>query len=138
MNKFILIISAVGLIFSFAYFNISVWNNIDWLLLERGYYTAMSGIIVFSVISAAKSITTVVEKGGTKLDRIYAGIASVIAVVSIIYCCVSIYNTDWVYLEKGYYWGATAFITITAALTWISLEIVARENAAKRPTYEEG
>jgi len=31
-------------------------------------------------------------------------------------------------MEKGYYWGATAFITITAALTWISLEMVMRDR----------
>lgn len=132
MNKFILIISLIGLIFSFGYFNISVWNNVDWMLLERGYYTAMSGIIVFAVISSARSITTVVERGGTLLDKVYAAIASIIAVVAIIYCCVSIYNTDWVYMEKGYYWGATAFITITAALTWISLEMVMRDRQPEK------
>lgn len=115
-------VSFIGLIFSFAFVVISVWNNYDWLLLERGYYTF--GIITIA-ISVYLAIQLVLElKTATMRGKLNMAICAIFAGISIIYIAISIRNTEWVLLEKGYYWMGMAFVTITSAMLSATIKSV--------------
>ena len=114
MNKTLFGVSLVGLIFSFIFMIVSIWNNTDWILLERGYYTFGIITVTVSVYIAIQltldyNVTGVLGKLNTAISSIFAGVA-------IIFMALSIRNTEWILLEKGYYWMGLAFVVITSAM----------------------
>lgn len=114
MNKTLFGVSLVGLIFSFIFMIVSIWNNTDWMLLERGYYTF--GIITVTV-SVYIAIQLTLDFNGTGvLGKLNTAISSIFAGVAIIFMALSIRNTEWILLEKGYYWMGLAFVVITSAM----------------------
>ena len=114
LNKTLFGVSLVGLIFSFIFMIVSIWNNTDWMLLERGYYTF--GIITVTVaVYIAIQLTLDFNVAGV-LGKLNTVISSFFAGVAIIFMAISIRNTEWVLLEKGYYWMGLAFVVITSAM----------------------
>ena len=83
MNKTLFGVSLVGLIFSFIFMIVSIWNNTDWMLLERGYYTF--GIITVTV-SVYIAIQLTLDFNGTGvLGKLNTAISSIFAGVAIIF-----------------------------------------------------
>ena len=114
MNKILFGVSLIGFVFSFIFVLISVWNNTDWLLLERGYYTF--GVITIGV-TVYIAIQHIIEyKTATVLGKVNIFVITAFAIVSVIFMAISVRNTEWILLEKGYYWMGIAFVTITAAM----------------------
>lgn len=130
MNKILLAISAFGLLGSLLFTIISIWNNgAEWMLLERGYYTFGVMTVAVSLLFATKSVIDKVEyKRETIPDFLIMGISVIFSIVSIIFMAISIRNTQWVLLEKGYYWMGLLFVSITAVMFWASLHMVMKES----------
>ena len=134
-----LAISAFGLIGSLLFTIISIWNNgAEWMLLERGYYTFGVLTVAVSLLFATKSVIDKVEfKRETIPDFIIMGISVIFSIISVIFMAISIRNTQWVLLEKGYYWMGLFFVSVTAVMFWASLHTVMKESANNnyhRPT----
>lgn len=104
----------MGLVFSFLFTVVSIWNNTDWMLLERGYYT-------FGVITVTVSLYIAVQyilefNNASALGKLNTAVAVLFAVISVIFMIISIRNTEWVLLEKGYYWMGLAFVAVTSSM----------------------
>ena len=126
MNKTLFGVALVGLIFSFVFMIVSIWNNTDWMLLERGYYTF--GIITVTV-SVYIAIQLTLDYNGTGvLGKLNTAISAVFAGVAIIFMALSIRNTEWILLEKGYYWMGLAFVVITSAMVASTIKYVVSSN----------
>lgn len=122
LNKTLFGVSLVGLIFSFIFMIVSIWNNTDWMLLERGYYTF--GIITVTVsVYIAIQLTLDFKVTGV-LGKLNMAICSIFAGVAIIFMAISIRNTEWVLLEKGYYWMGLAFVVITSAMVASTIKTI--------------
>ncbi len=122
MNKILFAVSLMGLIFSSIFTIVSIWNNIDWLLLERGYYTFGIITIIVTVYIAVQLILKI--KQSSVLGKLNMTILTAFAVVAVIFMAVSIRNTQWVLLEKGYYWMGLGFVVITSAMASATIEHV--------------
>ena len=122
MNKILFAVSLMGLIFSSIFTIVSIWNNIDWLLLERGYYTFGIITIIVTVYIAVQLILKI--KQSSVLGKLNMTILTAFAVVAVIFMAVSIRNTEWVLLEKGYYWMGLGFVVITSAMASATIEHV--------------
>lgn len=114
MNKVLFGVSLFGLIFSSIFTVVSIWNNSDWMLLERGYYTFGMIMVAVLVYLGIQQVLNVNSQG--TLNRFNSVVSIAFAIVAIIFVGVSIRNTDWELLEKGYYWMGLAFISITSAM----------------------
>lgn len=126
MNKILFGVSLVGLVFSFLFMVVSVWNNTDWMLLERGYYTF--GIITVT-IAVYLAIQLLVELNNLDiLGKFNMFLSVAFAVISIIFMAISIRNTEWVLLEKGYYWMGLGFVTVTSAMVSATISSILRSN----------
>ena len=122
MNKTLFGVSFVGLIFSFIFMIVSIWNNTDWMLLERGYYTF--GIITVTVAVYIAIQLTLDFNGTGVLGKLNTAISSIFAGVAIIFMALSIRNTEWILLEKGYYWMGLAFVVITSAMVASTIKYI--------------
>ena len=128
MNKTLFGVSLVGLIFSFIFMIVSIWNNTDWMLLERGYYTF--GIItVTASVYIAIQLTLDYNVAGV-LGKLNTAISAIFAGVAIIFMAISIRNTEWILLEKGYYWMGLAFVVITSAMVASTIKYVVSSERA--------
>lgn len=122
MNKILFAVSLMGLLFSSIFTIVSIWNNIDWLLLERGYYTFGILTVIVTVYIAVQLILEI--KQSSLLGKINMTIITAFAIVAVIFMAVSIRNTEWVLLEKGYYWMGLGFVVITSAMASATIEHV--------------
>jgi uncharacterized membrane protein YiaA len=129
MNKVLFSISAFGLFGSLLFTIISIWNNgIEWMLLERGYYTFGVLTVAVTMLFATKSIIDRTELKRTTLpDTLMLGLSVIFAVIVVIFMAISIRNTEWVLLEKGYYWMGLFFVSVTAVMFWATLHAVIKE-----------
>lgn len=129
MNKILLAISTFGLIGSLLFTIISIWNNgAEWMLLERGYYTFGVLTVATSLLYATKSVIDKVEyKRDTPPDLLITGISVIFSIIAIIFMAISIRNTEWELLEKGYYWMGLFFVSVTAIMFWSTLHMVMKE-----------
>lgn len=139
MNKVLLTISGFGLIGSLLFTIISIWNNgAEWLLLERGYYTFGILTVAVSLLFTTKSIIDRIElKRVTVPDAIILGISTIFSIIAIIFMAISIRNTEWVLLEKGYYWMGLFFVSVTAVMFWATLHGVVKETQSRLRSYEQ-
>ena len=130
MNKVLFGISAFGLFGSLLFTIISIWNNgIEWMLLERGYYTFGILTVAVTMLFCTKSIIDRTELKRTTLpDNLMLGLSVIFAVIAVIFMAISIRNTEWVLLEKGYYWMGLFFVSVTAVMFWATLHAVIKEN----------
>ena len=130
MNKVLFGISTFGLLGSLLFTIISIWNNgIEWILLERGYYTFGVLTVAVTMLFATKSIIDRTELNRTTLpDTLMLGLSVIFAVIAVIFMAISIRNTEWVLLEKGYYWMGLFFVSVTAIMFWATLHAVIKEN----------
>lgn len=129
MNKILLAISTFGLIGSLLFTIISIWNNgAEWMLLERGYYTFGVLTIAVSLLYATKSVIDRVEYRRESVpDFLIMGISVIFSIIAIIFMAISIRNTEWVLLEKGYYWMGLFFISVTSIMFWSTLHMVTKD-----------
>lgn len=129
MNKVLLGISAFGLFGSLLFTIISIWNNgIEWMLLERGYYTFGVLTVAVTMLFATKSIIDRTELKRTALpDTLMLGLSVIFAVIAVIFMAISIRNTEWILLEKGYYWMGLFFVSVTSIMFWATLHAVIKE-----------
>ena len=130
MNKVLFGVSTFGLLGSLLFTIISIWNNgIEWILLERGYYTFGVLTVAVTMLFATKSIIDRTELNRTTLpDTLMLGLSVIFAVIAVIFMAISIRNTEWVLLEKGYYWMGLFFVSVTAIMFWATLHAVIKEN----------
>ena len=122
MNKVLFTVSLIGLAFSSIFTIVSIWNNTDWLLLERGYYTFGILTVIVTVYIAVQLILKIRES--SVLGKLNMTIVTGFPIVAIIFMAISIRNTEWVLLEKGYYWMGLGFVVITSAMTSATIEHV--------------
>lgn len=120
-------------ILSFSFVLIGIWNNDDWQLVEKGFYTTTLGWITFSAISLVKTLYDINE--GVKTSPVYVFFAWLSAIISISIAVIAVYNTEWVLVEKGYYWLGIAFISYTSFA--LMKEMRERENAKANAPVEE-
>lgn len=138
MNKVLLAISGFGLIGSLLFTIISIWNNgADWLLLERGYYTFGILTVAVSLLFTTKSIIDRIELKRVAIpDTIILGLSTIFSIVAVIFMAISIRNTEWVLLEKGYYWMGLFFVSVTAVMFWATLHGVTKDMNTASRSYE--
>lgn len=98
------------------------------MLLERGYYTFGVLTVATSLLYATKSVIDKVEyKRDTPPDLLITGISVIFSIIAIIFMAISIRNTEWELLEKGYYWMGLFFVSVTAIMFWSTLHMVMKE-----------
>ena len=66
------------------------------------------------------------ENGMGVLGKLNTAISAVFAGVAIIFMALSIRNTEWILLEKGYYWMGLAFVAITLCSMVARASIISR------------
>lgn len=111
INKDFLFVAWAAFVVSFAFVLISVWNNVDWTLIDRGYYTICLGWITFSVFALVNLMS--LKSEGTKIAGEFLFFAWLSTAASIIIGMVSVNNTEWVLMEKGYYWMGFLFTSFS-------------------------
>lgn len=122
LNKTLFGVSVLGLIFSTLFTIVSIWNNTDWMLLERGYYTFGVMTIVVVVYLAIQLLLK--SKTAGNLGKFNMFIALLFAFIAVVFMGISVRNTEWVLLEKGYYWMGLGFVTITSAMVSTTISSV--------------
>lgn len=135
MNKVLFVISLVGLLFSTLFTIVSIWNNTDWMLLERGYYTFGIITVIVSLYLTVQLLLNINSAGN--LGRLNLGISLIFSIVAVIFMAISIRNTEWVLLEKGYYWMGLAFVAITSAMASTTINSVVVDNPYSRSDEEK-
>lgn len=135
MNKVLFVISLVGLLFSTLFTIVSIWNNTDWMLLERGYYTFGIITVIVSLYLTVQLLLNINNAGN--LGRLNLGVSLIFSIVAIIFMAISIRNTEWVLLEKGYYWMGLAFVAITSAMASTTINSVVVDNPYSRSDEEK-
>lgn len=113
MNKILFGISVLGLIFSSIFVVVSIWNT-EWMLLEKGYYT-------FGTLTVAVSTYLAVQflmgySHADTLGKLNASIGVIFSIIALLFMMISVRNTEWILLEKGYYWMGMVFVTLTSAM----------------------
>ena len=140
----VLFVAWAAFIVSFGFVLISIWNNDDWALIDRGYYTICLGWLTFSVFALVN--LTSLKQTGVKIagEFIFFSWLSTIAAFGI--GMISINNTDWILMEKGYYWMGLLFTAYTTYMLVNALrvtpELVEDESKsiftfAKKPEGEQ-
>ena len=127
MNKILFVISLAGLIFSSLFTIVSIWNT-EWMLLERGYYT-------FGIITVIASLYICVQlllgvKNTGNLGKLNLGISVIFSFIAIVFMAISIRNTEWILLEKGYYWMGLAFVAICSAMVSTTVSSVVSDDSS--------
>ncbi|HWI46930.1 MAG TPA: YiaA/YiaB family inner membrane protein [Rummeliibacillus sp.] len=107
----------------FAFVLIAIWNT-DWMLVERGFYTIVLGWITFSAFSLVKTIRD--KKENIRVSKEYLGLCWLSTIASFGIGMISIWNTEWPLVEKGYYWLGIIFVMYTSFA--LSKEIRDRQN----------
>lgn len=96
---------------SFSFVLIAIWNA-EWLLVERGFYTVCLGWITFSAFSLVKVLRD--RNEGIKTGNEYLFLAWLSMIASFSIGMIAIWNTEWLLVEKGYYWMGILFTTYTS------------------------
>lgn len=118
-----------GFLVSFAFVLISIWNNEDWMLVERGFYTICLGWLTYSSFALVNVLSNRREGGKTGVEFVFLTWLSFLAAFAI--GMISVYNTEWVLLEKGYYWMGLLFCTFTTIT--LAREIRVRQSTINSP-----
>lgn len=98
-------------IVAFSFTLIAIWNT-EWQLVEKGFYTIVLGWITFSAFSLVKTLRDKSE--GLKVSGEYIFLAWLSTLASFGIGMIAIWNTEWVLVEKGYYWLGLLFVSYTA------------------------
>lgn len=106
---------------SFSFVLIAIWNT-DWMLVERGFYTICLGWITFSAFSLVKVLRD--RQEGIKTAPEYLFLSWLSMIVSFSIGMIAVWNTEWIFVEKGYYWMGILFTTYTS----VSLAKVIRDR----------
>lgn len=122
----------VAFIVSFSFTLIAIWNT-EWMLVEKGFYTSVIGRITFSAFTLTKTIRDRYE--GIKVTTEYTFLAWVSIVASFSVGIISIWNTEWMLVEKGYYWMGIMFITFSSFA--LSKETRDRQDAKALDTTDD-
>lgn len=122
----------VAFIVSFSFTLIAIWNT-EWMLVEKGFYTSVIGWITFSAFTLTKTIRDRYE--GIKVTTEYTFLAWVSIVASFSVGIISIWNTEWMLVEKGYYWMGIMFITFSSFA--LSKETRDRQDAKALDTTDD-
>ena len=94
--------------------------------IEGGYYTF--GVITVT-IAVYLAIQLLVELNNLDiLGKFNMFLSVAFAVISIIFMAISIRNTEWVLLEKGYYWMGLGFVTVTSAMVSATISSILKSN----------
>lgn len=128
LNKILFGVSLLGLIFSGLFTVVSIWNT-EWMLLEKGYYTF--GVLTVIVIVYLAIQFLLKLKTSSNLGKLNASIALFFAFIAIVFMAISIRNTEWILLEKGYYWMGLAFVALTSAMISTTISSVVDDNEQK-------
>lgn len=110
-NKEFLFVAWVAFIVSFAFVLISIWNNEEWELIDRGYYTICLGWITFSVFALVNLVS--LKSEGMKVAGEFIFFSWISTVAALLIGMISVNNTEWVLMEKGYYWMGFLFTSFT-------------------------
>ncbi|WP_391369875.1 YiaA/YiaB family inner membrane protein [Lysinibacillus sp. KU-BSD001] len=124
-------LSWAGFLVSFCFVLISIWNNDDWMLVERGFYTICLGWLTYSSFALVNVLRNRREGGKTGTEFVFLTWISFIAAFSI--GMIAVYNTTWVLLEKGYYWMGLLFCTFTT----LTLAKEIRDRQSNTKPYKE-
>lgn len=100
------------------------------MLLERGYYTFGIITVIISLYLTVQLLLNINSAGN--LGRLNLGISLIFSIISVIFMAISIRNTEWVLLEKGYYWMGLAFVAITSAMASTTISSVVVDNPYSR------
>ncbi|MGX9135658.1 YiaA/YiaB family inner membrane protein [Rummeliibacillus sp. JY-2-4R] len=130
-NEFFFLTWAAFLI-GFAFVLIAIWNT-DWMLVEQGFYTIILGWITFSSFSLVKTIRD--KRENIKVSKEYLALCWLSVVASFGIGMISVWNTDWELVEKGYYWLGIIFVMYTSFA--LSKEIRDRQDFANRQKDKE-
>ncbi len=130
-NEFFFLTWAAFLI-GFAFVLIAIWNT-DWMLVEQGFYTIILGWITFSSFSLVKSIRDKIEN--IKVSKEYLALCWLSVIASFGIGMISVWNTDWELVEKGYYWLGIIFVMYTSFA--LSKEIRDRQDFTNRQKDKE-
>ncbi len=108
------------------------------MLVERGFYTIILGWITFSSFSLVKTLRDKREK--MKVSTEYLALCWLSTIASFGIGIISIWNTKWPLVEKGYYWLGLIFVMYTSFA--LAKEIRDRQDFAdkfeeKRSSYNE-
>lgn len=98
-------------IVSFSFVLISIWNT-EWILVERGFYTICIGWITYSSFALVKVLRDKSEGIKSAAEFTFLTWASFIASFAI--GMIAVWNTEWILLEKGYYWMGILFTMFTS------------------------
>ena len=126
-----LFVSWAAFVISFGFVLISIWNNDDWALIDRGYYTICLGWLTFSVFSLVG--LTGLKNNGVKIAGEFIFFSWLSTIASLGIGMISVNNTDWVLMEKGYYWMGFLF---TAFTTYVLVKVL-RMNQAEEKDEED-
>ncbi|WP_332651418.1 YiaA/YiaB family inner membrane protein [Lysinibacillus sp. 54212] len=124
-QKEFFVLSWAGFLVSFGFVLISIWNNDDWMLVERGFYTICLGWLTYSAFALVNVLSNRREGGKTGIEFVFLTWLSFIAAFAI--GMISVYNTEWVLLEKGFYWMGLLFCTFTTIT--LAKEIRGRQSS---------
>lgn len=130
-NKDFLFVAWAAFVVSFAFVLISIWNNVDWALIDRGYYTICLGWITFSVFALVNLMS--LRSDGMKVAGEFIFFSWLSTAASIIIGMVSVNNTDWILMEKGYYWMGFLF---TAFTTYVLVKAIRDKQKSYTDTDE--
>ena len=111
---------------------VGIWNT-DWMLLEKGYYTAIILWMTFSAI-------TLIEMLRFKEERVnepaYFNMSCWLSVtLAFSFGIISIYNTEWDLYLKGYYWMGMIFVAFSTLV--LSRETSHRSLDDSYRSYED-
>ncbi len=95
----------------FGFVLVAIWNT-DWQLVERGFYTILLGWITFSAFSLVKTIRD--QHDGIKVTKEYLLLCYLSTIASFGIGMISVWNTEWELVEKGYYWLGIIFVLYTS------------------------
>ncbi|MFP3918134.1 YiaA/YiaB family inner membrane protein [Lysinibacillus telephonicus] len=115
---------------SFSFVLIAIWNT-DWMLVERGFYTICLGWITFSAFSLVKVLRD--RNEGIKTAPEYLFLAWLSMIVSFSIGMIAVWNTEWIFVEKGYYWMGILFTTYTS----VALAKVIRDRQVYLEEHKE-
>lgn len=118
----------LAFIVAFSFTLIAIWNT-EWILVEKGFYTIVLGWVTFSAFSLVKTLRDKSE--GIKVSGEYVFLAWLSTLASFGIGMISIWNTEWILVEKGYYWLGLIFVTYTSFA--LSKEIRDRQDFKEYP-----
>lgn len=123
-------------VIAFFFVLTAIWNS-EWVLVEKGFYTVCLGWITFSSFTLAKTIRDKAE--GKEVTAVFLGLSWLSTVASFLIAMIAIWNTDWLLVERGYYWMGIIFITyMSFSLTKeINDRIIESKNKPFYPTLED-